>query len=162
VQYKQAWWHYQTCYKVVQTSLIMSWYNKNVTSLTTQGCTNIAIGISWLYRTCWNNLATSLIISTRLLQVVNNLLQTCWQLGTSSANTTCRETCYKMWDFCVCRLYNQDCMSTFQKGVLRGKDMFFVTWATSLADWFFFLFWKKVSLKQHHLMTFKFKRTFKF
>ena len=37
-----------------------------------------------MYRTCWNNLATNLImyISTRLLQ-------TCWQLGTSSANTTC-------------------------------------------------------------------------
>ena len=33
--------------------------------------------------------ATSLIISTRLLQVVNKLFQTCWQLGTSSANTSC-------------------------------------------------------------------------
>jgi hypothetical protein len=29
-----------------------------------------------------------MIISTRLLQVVNSLFQTCWQLGTSSANTT--------------------------------------------------------------------------
>jgi hypothetical protein len=53
----------------------------------TQGCNNIVI--SWLYRTCWNNLATSLIISTKLLQVVNSLFQTCWQLGTSSAKTTC-------------------------------------------------------------------------
>jgi hypothetical protein len=44
--------------------------NKNVTRLTTQGCKNIVI--SWLYRTCWNS-----------------LLHTCWQLGTSSANTTC-------------------------------------------------------------------------
>ena len=35
---KQAWWHYQTCYKVVLTSLIQSWYNKNVTRLITQGC----------------------------------------------------------------------------------------------------------------------------
>ena len=60
--------------------MIQSWYNKNVTSLTTQGCNNIAI--SWLYRTCWNNLATSPIIATRLLQVVNGLFQTCWQLGT--------------------------------------------------------------------------------
>jgi hypothetical protein len=72
---EQAWWHYQTCYKIVLTSLIQSWYNKNVTRLTTQGCNNIVI--SWLYRTCWNNLATSLIISTRLLQVVNSLFQTC-------------------------------------------------------------------------------------
>jgi hypothetical protein len=61
--------------------------NKNVTRLTTQGCNNTAI--SWLYRTCSNNLVTSLIISTRLLQIVNSLFQTCWQLGTSSANTTC-------------------------------------------------------------------------
>ena len=53
----------------------------------TQGCNNIVI--SWLYWTCWNNLATSTIISTRLLQVVHSLFQNCWQLGTSSANTTC-------------------------------------------------------------------------
>jgi hypothetical protein len=53
----------------------------------TQGCNNIVL--SWLYRTCWNNLATSLIISTRLLQVVNKLVHTCYQLGTSSANITC-------------------------------------------------------------------------
>jgi hypothetical protein len=61
--------------------------NKNVTRLTTQGCNNIVI--SWLYRTCWNNLATSLIMPSSLLQVDNSLFQTCWQLGTSSANTTC-------------------------------------------------------------------------
>jgi hypothetical protein len=49
----------------------------------TQGCNNIVI--SWLYQTCWNNLATSLIIS---------FSQTCWQLETSSANTTCwRHVC---------------------------------------------------------------------
>jgi hypothetical protein len=83
----QAWWNYQTCYKVVLTSLIQSWYNKNVTRLTTQGCNNTVI--SWLYRTCWNNIVTGLIISTRLLQIVHSLFQTCWQLGTSSANTTC-------------------------------------------------------------------------
>jgi hypothetical protein len=97
---EQAWWHYQTCYKVVLTSLMQSWYNRNVTTLMTQGCNNIVI--SWLYQTCWDNLATSLIISTRLLQVVNSLFQTCWQIGTSSAKTTCWQTCYKMWDFCVC------------------------------------------------------------
>jgi hypothetical protein len=71
-------------YKVVLTSVIQSWYNKNVTRLITQGCNNIVI--SWLYRTCWNNLVTRQIISTRLLQVVNSLFQTCWQLRTSSAN----------------------------------------------------------------------------
>jgi hypothetical protein len=61
--------------------------HNDVARLTTQGCNNI--DISWLYQTCWNNLATSLIISTSLLQVVNSLFQTCWQLETSSANTTC-------------------------------------------------------------------------
>jgi hypothetical protein len=103
----QAWWHYQTCCKVVLTSLIQSWYNKNVTRLMTQGCNNIVV--SWMYRTCWNNLAISLIISTRFLQVVNSLFHTFWQLGTSSANTTCLtacwQTCYKMRDFFVCSRY---------------------------------------------------------
>ncbi len=77
------------CCKVVPTSLIQPWYNKNVTRSTTQCCNNIVI--SWLYQTCWNNLATSLIISTRLLQIVNNccilvdnlgqaVRTTCWQL----------------------------------------------------------------------------------
>jgi hypothetical protein len=32
---------------------------------------------------------TSLIMPSSLLQVVNSFFQTCWQLGTSSANTTC-------------------------------------------------------------------------
>jgi hypothetical protein len=39
----QPWRHYQTCSKVVLTSLIQSWYNKNVTRLMTQG------GISYIY-----------------------------------------------------------------------------------------------------------------
>jgi hypothetical protein len=67
--------YYQTCYKVVPTSLIQSRYNKNVTRLMTQGCNNIVI--SWLYRTCWNNLATNLIMPSCLLQIVNSLFQTC-------------------------------------------------------------------------------------
>jgi hypothetical protein len=107
-----------TCYKVVLTSLMQSWYNKNVTKLTTQGCNNIVI--SWLYRTCWNNLGTNLIVSTRLLQVVNSLTNsTTWQLNSSTTTTAwqlnslttwdkqcehnlltaCWQTCYKMWDF---------------------------------------------------------------
>jgi hypothetical protein len=77
---EQAWWHYQTCYKLVLTSLIQSWYSRTVTRLTKQGCSNIVI--SWLYRTCWNNLATSLIISTRLFQAVNNLWQAWWHYQT--------------------------------------------------------------------------------
>jgi hypothetical protein len=81
---EQAWWHYQTCYKLVLTSLIQSWYSRTVTRLTKQGCNNIVI--SWLYRTCWNNLATSLIISTRLFQAVNNLWQAWWHC----------QTCYKV------------------------------------------------------------------
>jgi hypothetical protein len=76
----------QGCSNKSDTVMIQVWYS-HVTRLTTQGCNNIVI--SWLHRTCWNNLATSLIISTRLLQFVNSLFQTCWQLGTSSAKTTC-------------------------------------------------------------------------
>jgi hypothetical protein len=56
----------------------------------------------WLYRTCRNNLATSLIISTSLLQVVNKLFHICWQLGTSSANTTCWRLVGRLATRCVC------------------------------------------------------------
>ena len=34
--------------------------------------------------------------------LINSFFHTCWQLGTSSANTTRWQTCYKMWVFaCV-------------------------------------------------------------
>jgi hypothetical protein len=66
------------------TSLIQSWYNKNVTSLTTILLYHDCIG---LVGTTFH--ATNVIISTRLLQVVNSLFQTSWQLGASSTNTTC-------------------------------------------------------------------------
>ena len=39
--------------------------------------------------TCWNNLATSLIIINKVVATVKKLFQTCWQLETSSADTTC-------------------------------------------------------------------------
>jgi hypothetical protein len=68
-------------------------------------CNNIVI--SWLYRTCWNNLATSLIISTRLLQVVNSLLNllTSWDKQCEhNLLTACWQTCCKMWDFYACTL----------------------------------------------------------
>jgi hypothetical protein len=68
-------------------------------------CRHVISSIYHDHWTCWNNLATSLIISSSLVQVVNSLFQNCWQLGTSSANTTCnwRQTCYEMWDSYVCR-----------------------------------------------------------
>jgi hypothetical protein len=37
----EAWWNYQNCYKVVLTSLIRSWYNKDITRLSTEGCNNL-------------------------------------------------------------------------------------------------------------------------
>jgi hypothetical protein len=91
----QTWWHYQTCHKVVLTSLIQSWQ---------QGCNNTAI--SWLCRTCWNNLVTSLIISTRLLQIVNSLFQTCWQLGQAVRAQLIDgllADLLQRWDFYSCR-----------------------------------------------------------
>lgn len=48
------------------------------------------IVLSWLYQPCWYNLATGLTMSLRLLQVVNRLFKTSWHIGTSHANTTCR------------------------------------------------------------------------
>ena len=133
---KHHLWHYQTCYNVVLTSLIQSWYSKNVTRLTTQGCNNIVI--SWLYRTCWNNLATSLIISTRLLQVVNSLFHTCWQLETSSAKTTCwrlvdklvtRCEMFACVDCCMYLLVHKESLLSFT--VLRR--FWFVLTATMIA-----------------------------
>jgi hypothetical protein len=55
-----------------------------------------------------NKADTSLTMPSSLLQVVNSLCQTCWQLGTSSANTTCwrfvGRLYYKMWHFWMCSL----------------------------------------------------------
>ena len=59
-----------------------------------------------LYHDC-NKSVTSLIISTRLLQVVNsfvpNLLTTCNKPCEHNLLTACLQTCYKLWDFYVCR-----------------------------------------------------------
>jgi hypothetical protein len=33
---------------------------------------------------------------TKVVTTVNKIVHTCWQLGTSIANTTCWQTCYKM------------------------------------------------------------------
>jgi hypothetical protein len=113
----------QGCSNKSDTVMII---NKNVTRLTTQGCTNIVI--SWLYRTCWNNLVTSLVISTKLWQIVNSLFQTCWQLGTNSAGTTCWQTCYNMWDLCVCSCqYDPNFLSvgthsTWLYDICRGRE----------------------------------------
>jgi hypothetical protein len=87
--------------------VIQPWYNKYVARLPTQL-------VIRLYRAYWNNLATSLIILTRLLQVVNSLFQTCWQLGTSSAdvNTTCWRLVWLATRCeifaCVCESDNRD------------------------------------------------------
>ena len=95
----------------VPTSLVQPWYNKNVTRLTTQCCNNIFI--SWLYQTCWSNLATSLIISTRLLPIVNSLLHTCWQLGSSSANTTCWRLVGRLVVVTSCEIFARVLFSSF-------------------------------------------------
>ena len=50
----------------------------------------------------WNNVATSLIISTSLLQIVNSLFQTWDKQCEHNLLTACWQSCYKMWDFCVC------------------------------------------------------------
>ena len=82
-----------TCNKLVHIVRI-------VTRLFQQGCYSHDITILLqpcnilLHHDCIrlvrNNLVTSLIMPSSLLQVVNNLLQTCHnKLGTSSANTTC-------------------------------------------------------------------------
>jgi hypothetical protein len=71
----------QECYKVDDTRLQQYCYIMTVSHLLEQPCKKSD--------------------SINLLQVVNSLFQTCWQIGTSSAKTTCWQTCYKMWDFCV-------------------------------------------------------------
>ena len=69
--------NYGTCNKHVGLS-------KTAARLTTEGCKNFVI-ISMLLLG-----QPSLIIHSSLLEVVNSLFQTCCQLGTNSAKTTCR------------------------------------------------------------------------
>jgi hypothetical protein len=82
--------YYQTCCKVVPTSPIQSWYNNIVTTLCRQPC-NIIV-ISWLYADLLEQLCyksdNAIKLVTSCEQLVSNLLQ---QLGTSNANTTCRQ-----------------------------------------------------------------------
>ena len=68
-------------------------YNHDTTILVQPCVVNLVTFL--LYHDCIklnrkNDLITSLIMPSSLLQVVNNLFQTCYnKLGTSSANTTC-------------------------------------------------------------------------
>jgi hypothetical protein len=58
----------------------------------------------------------------------NKLFQTCWQLGTSSVNTTCWQTCYKMWDFCfvyVIQKYSVGLQEILSPGCTPRKKMIF-------------------------------------
>jgi hypothetical protein len=48
-----------------------------------------------------NKYLTSLIMPSSLLQVVNSLFQTCWQLGTGNANTTCWRFAGRLATRCV-------------------------------------------------------------
>jgi hypothetical protein len=73
--FREVWYSHD------MTKMLRGWRHKVVTILLYHDC----------FRLLGTTFATSLIISTRLLQVVNSLFRTCWQLGTSSANTTCRQ-----------------------------------------------------------------------
>ena len=71
----------QGCYDHDITILLQPCVVNLVTFLLYHVCIRLA---------CLNNLVTSLIMPSSLLQVVNNLFQTCHnKLGTRSANTTC-------------------------------------------------------------------------
>jgi hypothetical protein len=74
---EQPCWYYQTCCKVVPTSLIQSWHNNIVTTLCHQHC-NILVYHDCIRLNCSNNLVTNLIMPSSLLQVVNSLFQTCY------------------------------------------------------------------------------------
>ena len=80
----------QTCYKVVLTNLIQSWYNKNVTRLMTKGCNNIVI--SWMYRTCWNKLILYLIARTIIIYFYNIAFvnSKCWLAKSRVDITQCQ------------------------------------------------------------------------
>jgi hypothetical protein len=74
------------------------WYSHDITRMLQGWRREVATIL--LYRTCWNNLTSDIIrlvvtynksdnIDKVVPTVINKLFQTCWQLGTSSANTTC-------------------------------------------------------------------------
>jgi hypothetical protein len=54
-----------------------------------------------LEQPCINKSDNNKVVTSNKL-LINSLFHTCWQLGTSSANTTCWQTCYNMRVFaCV-------------------------------------------------------------
>ena len=99
---KQAWWHYQPCYKTVLTTLLQSRYNKDVTRLSTQGCNNLVISSMDLSEQPCNKSDNFDKVVTSCQQVVPHLLTTCDKQCEYILLTACWQTCYKMWDFCVC------------------------------------------------------------
>ena len=77
-----------SCRQYVFALLVLSCWNKiskTVARLTTEGCKNFIISMLLLGQPCYKS-----DNQVKLLQVVNSLFQTCCQLGTNSAKTTCR------------------------------------------------------------------------
>jgi hypothetical protein len=119
-----------TCSKVVLTSLIQSWYNKNVTRLVMQGCNNIVI--SWLYRTCWNNLAIQV---WQYQQGCYKLLTTCSKLGLVDGlladllqDVRCYKiSCWPYWKIPLLSCTSQLLVGKTRKGlILNGMTLTYV------------------------------------
>ena len=62
----------KTCYKIIPTRRIESWYNNTLTVLCCQLCDNLVT--KRLYQNCYHHLETSLIFSSSSLQVALHLL----------------------------------------------------------------------------------------
>ena len=72
------------------------------TTLCCQPCITFLLYHDCIRLVSKNNLITSLIMPSSLLQVVNNLFQTCYnKLGTSSANTTCWQLVNRLVTTCL-------------------------------------------------------------
>jgi hypothetical protein len=84
---------YRTCWINLVTSLIMiflCWCNCTQVNMMLVMLLWVYIHTGQAWKICPATVGIEPIISTRLfIQIVNSLFQTCWQLGTSSANTTC-------------------------------------------------------------------------
>jgi hypothetical protein len=122
----QAWLHYQTCYKVVLTSLIQSWYNTNVTRLPTQSASCNNIVISWLYRTCClgqvvptqvvdglladllQNVSHKLARHANLVPRAIKLLQVCKEVVTNLF-TSCRQVVFALLVLSCCNKFETSC-----------------------------------------------------
>ena len=92
---QQTWRKYQTCYKVVLTTLIQTCCNKVVTNLTTRDCEKIVL--SSLHQSCWNNFVTNLISPSICYKLLTTSPATWNKQCEHNLSTACEQICNNLF-----------------------------------------------------------------